>query len=92
MLGRSTAIARLGSRHFAFHRGEINLGGVPDPGTNTQLDMGRFLDKSGLEMKDGTGYFDNVIGFNRANNDLRQEQLDYEINKGRAGVQVQQVK
>lgn len=92
VLGHSTAIARLGSRHFAFHRGEVNLGGAPVPEPTTGLSAPQ-EDQAGTPvLRDSIRYFDNVIGFNRANNDLRQEQLDNEISKGRAGVQVQQVK
>lgn len=84
--GLSTVIARLDDRQFAFHRGERLLGEAE------RQQRERAKPQRGEALDEQVEYFKNVQGLNRANLDLRQQNLDTEIRKGRDGVQVQQVK
>ena len=83
--GRSTVIARHGDGDYAFHRGELALGSVPQQqGRHQQLD-----EIPGGQL-DANEYFKNVLKFNESNQGMRAENFQREVKQIRKGVKVKQ--
>jgi hypothetical protein len=82
VLGRSTVIARHDDRHFAFFRGEQVLGAPVQRGRNAERQ----------QLLDSDDFFDNVRSLNSLQQQDRKRAYKEELEKGREGVQVKQVK
>ena len=84
IVGAATVIARHDDSHYAFYRGTELL---------AQAELRQQGGRVPLEVQLQTGdYFQNVMGLNDANQQMRVQRLRAEIARERYGVQVQKVK
>ena len=85
--GTATVIARQGADRYAFYRGATTLGAPAASsdrgGTNWQLQGGEMLKEQ--------EYLQNVLDFNRSQQDVRMQNYRDSANRARNGVQVRQV-